>query len=177
MSKKDDEKQKLAKSESQKKVKKNPVGAPTKYNKELADRICDAIATRNCSLRKLCKEDNDFPDEATVRKWLWRHQDFRTKYFEAKRSQIDISVEELDDTIEESLRTYYDERGNERIDSPSASIAIAKAQNRKWYASKLAPKIYGDQKLVEELQGDNEKLKQELLELRAQLEASAKKDY
>jgi ribosomal protein L29 len=153
------------------------MGAPTKFTEKLGERICDAIATRNCSLRKLCKEDSDFPDESTIRKWLWRHQNFRTKYFEAKRSQIDISVEELDDTIEESLRTYYDERGNERIDSPSASIAIAKAQNRKWYASKLAPKIYGDQKLVEELQGDNEKLKQELLELRAQLEASAKKDY
>jgi hypothetical protein len=75
--------------------------------------------------------------------WRFKHPEFSVQYLDAKRHQMDLVMEELDSLIDSNLGYYTDDKGNERIDSPSATIAIAKANNRKWFASKLAPKLYG----------------------------------
>jgi hypothetical protein len=48
---------------------------------------------------------------------------------------------------------------------------------RKWLASKLLPKQYGDKVIIEQKTEENEKLMSEILELRKKLEAKNKKDY
>ena len=70
-----------------------------------------------------------------------------------------------------------DDKGQERIDPPSASLLIAKINNRKWTAARLAPKIYGDQKRVEELEGENERVKAELRALRDKLDKANIAEY
>jgi hypothetical protein len=121
-------------------------GRPTTYTKKMADRICEIVATNRHGLKKLCIMFEELPDDSTIRRWAIMNPGFSAQYLNAKRQQIDIVMEEIDEIIDENLRFYHDDHGNERIDSPSASIAIAKANNKKWFASKLAPSLYGDKK-------------------------------
>ncbi len=121
-------------------------GRPTTYTKKMADRICELVATNRHGLNKICQMFEDLPACSTVRLWVIKHPEFSAQYLIAKRQQIDVMMEEIDEIMDENLRFYHDDHGNERIDSPSASIAIAKANNRKWFASKLAPSLYGDKK-------------------------------
>ena len=54
---------------------KRPVGRPTTYNQETADKICELIA-RGMSLRAICASA-DMPAGGTVHRWLAEHQDFQ----------------------------------------------------------------------------------------------------
>lgn len=119
-------------------------GRPTTYTEELATLVCDRVATHIYGLTKLCKMYDDMPDPSTIYLWRYKNKEFSERYLQAKQAQIDLTIESLDDIMDDSLSYYDDDKGNSRIDSPSASIAIAKANNRKWYATKLAPALYGD---------------------------------
>lgn len=88
----------------------------------------------------------DLPAQSTIHLWRVEHKEFSERYLEAKRAQIDLVMEELDEILDENTEYYMDEAGNQRIDSPSVTKAIAKANNQKWFASKIAPKLYGDSK-------------------------------
>ena len=112
-----------------------------------------------------------------IREWRRKHPNFNAKYLTAKSFQAELMVEEIDDMLPHEIKTYLDDRGNERIDAPSASLAIAKVNNRKWTAARLAPKRYGDVSQLDTLKGENEELKKEMEELRAQLDQKHKKDY
>ncbi len=155
----------------------HPGGRPTKYTAELAAKICEVIATNPVGYRTLEKIFPEMPHYSTLLAWRRSNSEFSEQYLNAKRFQAEIMVEEIDDMIPPEVRYYIDDKGQERIDSPSAALVIAKINNRKWTASKLAPKLYGDQKQVEELSSQNEQLKKELMELRARLDAENKKDY
>ena len=123
-----------------------PVGRPSLYKPELGALVCERVATHRHGLKKICAMYEDMPDHSTIMLWRIKHREFSDQYAQAKRYQMDLILEELDAAMDESLQYYIDEKGNTRIDSPSATIAIAKANNAKWYASKLAPKLYGDVK-------------------------------
>lgn len=118
-------------------------GRPTDYCEAIAKLICERVATNTCGIKKLCAKYDDMPDVSTINLWRFKHKEFSVQYLEAKQAQMDLLMESLDDEMDENLRYYTDSEGNERIDSPSATIAIAKANNKKWFASKLAPKLYG----------------------------------
>jgi hypothetical protein len=131
------------------------VGRPTTYTPELAAYVCKIVATHTHGLKKLHAMYEDFPDHTTIALWRFKHKEFSSQYLEAKQAQMDLTMENLDDVLDESLHYYTDEKGNQRIDSPSATIAIAKANNRKWFASKIAPKLYGDRTQVEEVKPES----------------------
>lgn len=152
-------------------------GRPTIYSQELADRICEIVATNPLGYRKLEAMFPEMPHYSTLLAWRRSKPEFSEQYLNAKRFQAEILVEDIDDLIPGEIKYYVDDKGFERIDSPSAALVVAKINNRKWTASKLVPKLYGDQKQIEQLQDSNSKLQQELNELRAQLADKYKKDY
>lgn len=121
-------------------------GRPSIYTQELAALICHRVATHRYGIKKLCRMFDDMPDHTTIHAWRYTNREFSNQYLEAKKSQIDLAIEEIDEIIQENILFYKDSEGNDRIDSPSATIAIAKANNAKWAASKLLPQIYGDNK-------------------------------
>lgn len=152
-------------------------GRPTSYNAEIAKLVCDRVATHTDGLRKLCAKYVDMPDDTTIALWRITHEEFSRQYIDAKRSQIDLIIEDLDDLYDENVSYYIDSEGNKRIDAPSAAIATAKTNNKKWYASKIAPKVYGDHRQLEEKIEENAKLKDELRELQTKLAEANKKEY
>lgn len=127
----------------------HPGGRPTKYSPELAKLICERIATNPVGWSTLEKLYPDMPNYSTVKAWRNAMPEFSKMYLEAKSFQSMILVEDIDELIPEAIEYYIDDKGNSRIDAPSASLLIAKINNRKWMAARLAPKIFGDKKTEE----------------------------
>lgn len=125
--------------------KKNPVGAPTDYTVELGDRICELIATNTLGTKKLCLIHDWMPNADTIYKWRYRHKEFADKYALAKAKQAELMAEDIIEIADDGLNdTYVDDEGNVKVDSDVVARSRLRVDTRKWYASKLAPKIYGD---------------------------------
>lgn len=151
-------------------------GVPTIYTEELGAYICEKIATHPIGYEHIKKIFPELPASITLREWRLKHPEFAARYLAAKSLQAQILVEEADEMIPSEILYYYDDKGNQRVDSPSASLVIAKINNRKWAAARLAPKVYGD-KSVEALREDSDRIKQELQEVRDRLDKENKKEY
>lgn len=111
-------------------------GRPSGYDKELADKICEALS-QGASLRKICKADG-MPGESTVRQWASNDvEGFYAQYTRARDIGLDCVADEVFEIADDGSDHQRDRL---RFDA------------RRWYLSKLAPKRYGD-KLTAELTG------------------------
>lgn len=131
---------------SEARERKEPFGRPTKYTPELADRICEIVATNPQGLPTICRNFPELPTAETIRVWRWEKTDFSVKYTEAKRFQAELMAESIEEVTEELLKCAYtdDATGASKLDSGMVGYARLVIDSRKWQASKLAPKIYGD---------------------------------
>jgi hypothetical protein len=120
------------------------MGRPSDYTQEIADLICEKLCDGE-SLRAICLSD-DMPSRSTVFKWLNDNQYFSDQYARAKEEQAEsladdiIAIADQYDTAKDTLQPDLVQRAKLRIDS------------RKWVASKLKPKKYGD-KVQTEISG------------------------
>ena len=126
-------------------------GRPTKYTKALADKIAVRLASGE-SLRAICR-DEDMPQEPTVRSWaLDDREGFFAQYTRARTIQahhiFDETLEIADDV---SRDTYTDKEGVEHVDHEVVQRSRLRVDTRKWYLSKLLPKVYSDKQVVEVL--------------------------
>lgn len=121
-------------------------GRPTKYTPELADEICSQLSEGK-SLRTICNQDN-MPDKATVFRWMRIHDVFRDQYAKAKEESADALVEDMH-SIADEKPVFIDEKGVEKLDSAGIARNRLRVDTRKWVASKLKPKKYGDKTNVE----------------------------
>lgn len=103
-------------------------GRPTIYSPELAAEICRRLA-EGMSLRSVCKAD-DMPDASSVFLWIQVHEEFSKQYARAKEESADAMSEDM-------LEIADNEAGDVQRDK-------LKIDTRKWLASKLKPKKYGD---------------------------------
>ena len=71
------------------------VGRPTDYTPALADEICEAIASEGKSLQRLCDEHEHWPARQNIYIWKRLHPEFRDKYTEAKKAQIETFIDEI----------------------------------------------------------------------------------
>jgi hypothetical protein len=108
-------------------------GRPSSYSRKIADEICEAIATGG-ALHRLCEEREGWPNERTVYRWLEANEEFRRKYARARDRQGDRMAFETVLIADEE---------------PDPVKARLRVDARKWLASKLAPKKYGDRQQLE----------------------------
>ena len=133
----------------------NRTGRPSIYSEELANRICEVVATNPNGLPTLCKKFDFMPDPDTIRVWRWTKPLFSAKYTLAKQHQAELMAESSEDVIEElASYEFVDKEGATRLDSGMVAKARLLIDTRKWHASKLAPKIYGD-KATDVITADN----------------------
>tara|TARA_R110000851_G_scaffold81291_1_gene178431 strand:+ start:47 stop:517 length:471 start_codon:yes stop_codon:yes gene_type:complete len=128
-------------------------GRPTKYTKELASTICAELASGR-SLVSVCRDDG-MPCRATIFNWFDQHPKFLDKYEKAKDESADYLVEEMIDIADNQTAqpilidgVPLEIEGKIVLKSDAAGVAHARLRidTRKWYASKLKPKKYGDGK-------------------------------
>lgn len=123
-------------------------GRPTDYSQELADYICERISDGE-SLRAICEADN-MPNRATVFRWLGKHQEFSDQYARAREEQAEALADEIVSIADQMPPTT----DNGSTDSGHVSWQKNRVEARKWVASKLKPKKYGD-KVQQEVSGPN----------------------
>ncbi len=121
------------------------VGAPSIYTPELAALICKKVATSTLGLRKLCAENPELPCFQTIYEWRYMYKEFGELYAQAKRVQADLLAEEILEICDESSGDVkYDKDGNESLNGEYVARSRLRVDTRKWMASKLLPKMYGD---------------------------------
>ncbi len=152
------------------------LGRPTNYTPELGDRICHLVAIHPIGYEHIQAMYPEIPKRQVVREWRKRFPEFNVKYLDAKRFQAELMVEDIDEMLPDEIKIYFDKEGNERIDSPSAAMLIAKINNRKWMAARLAPRRFGDSLQTEDVD-KNKETKEEMLAIRADLDPKNLKDF
>jgi hypothetical protein len=126
---------------------------PSKFTQTVADQICSRIADGE-SLRKICASEG-MPDMKTVMRWLADdvHEELRQQYARAREAQADKMAEEILEIADDGKNdTYIDDNGNVRTDQDVVARSRLRVDARKWLASKMAPKKYGE-KVQQEISG------------------------
>lgn len=167
----------VKKSESKPTPKK--LGRPTKYNDDIALRICEAIATSTDSYTKICESNPDFPDRTNMRLWRYRHESFRSMYDQAKRDQAALIIEEI---LEIADYTGVDtiintKTGQEQQNTEWIARSRLRVDTRKWLAAKLLPRIYGDIKQEDEVPAERSPEVAELTQIINKLVTKYERDY
>lgn len=118
---------------------------PSEYSEELTHDICVRIAQGE-SLNKICKGEN-MPAMSTVYRWLDAHELFRNKYVRAREDQADTLADEMLDIADEDPALAIARDGDDdviKVDGAAVAHQRLRIDTRKWIASKLKPKKYGD---------------------------------
>lgn len=101
---------------------------PTDYSIDRAAEICAHIA-QGKSLKSYCLQE-DTPHIATIYRWIAAHEEFRDLYARAREDQADTIADEIIDIADTE---------------PDHNKARVRIDARKWTASKLKPKRYGNE--------------------------------
>lgn len=131
-------------------------GRPSDFTPEVANEICERLIGGE-SLREIC-EDGHLPSARTVHRWLVVNEEFRQQYAHAREAQADTLFDDILDIADDGRNDWMERkgRGDEDLGWKENGEAISRSRlrvdARKWMASKLAPKKYGE-KVQQEISG------------------------
>ncbi|GAO43780.1 hypothetical protein [Flavihumibacter petaseus] len=129
---------KPVKKAAKKKAPKKKHGRPDLYTEEVAAKILHLISTTAKGLSSICKSDKSLPSDETVRKWINEDREgFLGRYTRAREEQADLLAEEIVGISDEVSR-------KKALSHEAVAAARLRMDARKWVASKLKPKKYGD---------------------------------
>jgi len=122
---------------------KRKVGRPSIFTDSMMDAICARLSLGE-SMRKICL-DPDMPDQVTIFRWLRENELFRQQYTRAREEQAETLADEIigiaDDDHNDQI---IDDQGTVRQNTEYLQRSRLRVEARKWVASKLKPKKYGD---------------------------------
>lgn len=125
-------------------------GRPSIYSPELAATICARIAEGE-SLRAICRDDA-MPALSTVFLWLSNDRAFMEQYAISREEQAETLADQIVSISDEDSATTKS-FGEDEVQVVFDSVAVARnrlrVDARKWVASKLKPKKYGDRTTTE----------------------------
>lgn len=123
---------------------------PCEYTQEIGNEICKRIACGE-SLNKICKDEH-MPVKSTVIEWaLFVHKEnkdlleFSNQYARARQIQAEL--------LGDGIFDIADDADGDFVETPNGKVVVnyeniarsrLKVDTRKWYLSKVLPKVYGD---------------------------------
>lgn len=121
-------------------------GPPPKYNEELAIEICERMANGE-SLLQIVRSEH-MPDYRTIMKWLHRHPAFAEQYQRSREYQADYYADQCIEIADDgSNDTYQAEDGSKKIAHDHIQRSRLRVDARKWKASQMYPKKWGQQQV------------------------------
>lgn len=129
-----------------------PAGRPSDYTPELASDICAQLAVGN-SLRTVCS-DESMPCLSTIFSWFRKYPEFLQQYEKAKEESADALAEEMLDIADDGTNDWQERQNKDgstyiALNPEHVQRSRLRVDTRKWIASKLKPKKYGDKTAVE----------------------------
>lgn len=125
---------------------KKRAGRKSEYDPEIAAEICTRISCGE-SLKQICKESH-MPVHSTIYLWLLQNKQFSDNYAKARDEQADTLADEIQAIADEEPREVVDDKGVARVDSGWVTWQKNRVDARKWVASKLKPKKYGERQIL-----------------------------
>ena len=147
------------------------MGRPTKYTPELGAEICDAIASSELGLCHLVDMNPHWPMRSTIFLWRRTHSDFSDMYTRAKEDQVEVSVEHMQEIMNEPHKYEDFETGFIKLDHHMLRL---KMDAIKWQAAKLKPKKFGDTKTEEAQHKD---IYDDIVKRKHELDEKNKKEF
>ena len=125
------------------------MGAPPKlFDQEMADEILERIAGSSLSLANILAEKEEWPKITTFFKWLNSNETFAKDYARAKECQAEYMAEEILEIADDGRNDYMTiTKGDNEYnveDKEVTNRSRLRVDARKWLASKLLPKKFGD---------------------------------
>ena len=111
--------------------------AVSKYNPKVFEKIMEEIATTHKSMRTICDETG--VNIRSFFRWLDKDESLGQQYARAKDCQADLLAEETLEIAEHTNEDHTPFTGLNVVQRDRLRI-----DTRKWLASKLKPKKYGD---------------------------------
>ena len=150
------------KSDTSKKKTKAPAGEKAgvavseeiiKDNQYYKDLICESTRNSRLGMKRIVEElqkiEPDIPNASTITRWKIADEDFCTQYARAKEDQVEVLVEEMIEIADDdSLDIGFRGDGTTFIDHEHIQRSKLRIDTRKWIASKLKSKKYGDKLAV-----------------------------
>lgn len=136
-----------------------PVGRPTDYSPEVAAAFLAELAM-GASVRTVCL-DESMPCRATIYVWLQKHPEFVDQYTRAKSDGAIAIFEDTLDISDDGTNDYMtikDQKTGKDIvvfNKENVQRSKLRVETRKWYLSKLMPKVYGEAVLLKNQQLDD----------------------
>ncbi len=124
------------------------LGRPWVFTPEIAKRICEGIAS-GMSLRAVCKPD-EMPAPSTVCRWVLDDvEGFKEQYEVSRRLQAELLADEIFDISDDSTNDYMlkQSKSGEEYETVNPEVigrSRLRVDTRKWYLSKVLPKVYGE---------------------------------
>jgi hypothetical protein len=113
------------------------------YNSELAARVCE-LMIEGVSLRKIC-EMQGMPSRRAIFNWLDTNEQFRAKYELARQMQAEWLTHEILTIADDASEDFViNERGEQVVNHEAINRSRLRVDTRKWIASKILPRQYGD---------------------------------
>ena len=127
-------------------------GRKSEYKKEMHQLICSLIADGH-SLHQIAgtlQNEIKIPERHTVVKWLNKYADFAADYARADQERTEKLTDEIITIADDDSRDYeVDEQGRMQSRPERVRRDQLRIDSRKWIASKLLPKKYGDKTTIE----------------------------
>lgn len=112
------------------------MGRPTVKTPELIAEICERVA-QGRSVASVSR-DEDMPCHLTIWRWMNSDEEFCSRYARAIQARAMAHADGIDDLVDRAVRG--------EIPADVARVAI---DAKKWTASRLLPKVYGDRTQIE----------------------------
>lgn len=100
----------------------------TTFTKEIGDAFCALVADGK-SMRSICTEE-PFPSRVTIFQWFREQPEFAAAYDKARREGAHAMIDDVMDISD--------------LDGLDPQDKRIRVDTRKWIASKVLPKVYGD---------------------------------
>lgn len=124
-----------------------PAGRPRVYDRQVADQILELLADGQ-SLQSICSQ-NGFPARSTVHIWVIDDVDgFSARYARARVAQAhalaDDTLDIADDGRNDWVQSNDPDNPGYRLNGEHIQRSRLRWDARRWAASKILPKVYGD---------------------------------
>ena len=120
-------------------------GRPSIYTKELADSICNAIASHALGLKAQKKSHPGWPDLNTIYEWIADNREgFGDAYARAKVKQLQNMEDEMLEIADDGSNDWQMTQRGPMISREAVQRSALRIDTRKWLMAHLLPKKYSD---------------------------------